>query len=75
MLEFCYICYSQNELFNCDFCCENYCYECSYTFGIHFQYQGSSCYSCCDQQRRNKLRKDEIRDNKINLFLDRNNNI
>lgn len=67
----CYICYgSTDDYMICDRCEEHYCDDCSYTFTIHYQYQGSLCYNCSDQSRRKKLTRDIIRDNKIkSLFV------
>lgn len=52
----------------CDICEEHYCEECSYTFSLHYQHQGSRCYLCADQQRRTKLELTTKRDNKIKLI-------
>jgi hypothetical protein len=66
----CYHCFTTivDEDFICDTCEELYCEECSYTFSLHYQFQGSRCYSCADQSRRNRLTKEEIRDNKLKLI-------
>lgn len=71
MKKYCYICYSDNTDgdFICDSCNEYYCEDCSYTFSIHYQHQGSRCYSCANQSRRKKLDKSIIRENKIKLIL------
>ena len=69
---YCHICYSKNveEEFICDRFGEYYCEECSYTYTIHFQYEGALCYWCSDQNRKKLLTKDMIRENKISLFID-----
>lgn len=71
----CHICYSTNidEDFVCDRCNQYYCDDCSYTFSIHFQYEGSLCYECSDQRRRKPLTKDMIRDNKLMMILQNGN--
>ena len=69
----CYICYTMvlgTDIMVCDTCDEIYCEDCSYTFSLHYQHQGSRCHSCADQRRRKILTKEVIRDNKIKLFLD-----
>ena len=70
MLEtHCHICYSTNveDIMICDICEKIYCEDCSYTFTLHYQHQGSRCYQCADQNRRIALDK---RDSKINgIFL------
>jgi hypothetical protein len=68
---YCHICYSTNteEYFICDRCENHYCEECSYTHSIHYQYEGSLCYWCSDQNRRKKLTKEIIRNNKMKLIL------
>jgi len=66
----CYICFGvTDEDFLCDMCDEYYCEKCSYTFSLHYQHEGARCYYCADQNRRTKLTKEEIRDNKIKLLL------
>jgi hypothetical protein len=66
----CHICYSnEEELFICDKCEELYCLDCSYTFSIHFQYEGSLCYWCSEQKRLKTLSKSDIRENKLKLIL------
>jgi hypothetical protein len=67
----CYICYSDNldDEFICDKCEQHYCEECSYTYSIHYQYEGSLCYWCSDQNRRKKLTKEIIRNNKMKIIL------
>jgi len=66
MKYFCYICFGQTEEdFVCDRCDEHYCEKCSYTYTLHYQHEGARCYRCSDQNRRTKLTKEEIRDNKI----------
>lgn len=67
----CYICYKQVDgEFICEICDELYCDECSYTFSLHYQFQGSMCYNCSDQKRINKLTKQELINNKLNIILD-----
>lgn len=73
MDNICHICLSDNIIddgdgtpLTCDKCGEFYCEECSYTFSIHFQYQGSLCYHCANQSRRAPLNK---RDYKIDYIL------
>ena len=63
----CNICYSLrvDTWMVCDICEEYYCEDCSYTFGIHYQFQGSRCYQCADQYRRTSLTKEEKRNNKL----------
>jgi hypothetical protein len=65
----CYICYtmSVDEEMICDRCEEIYCEDCSYTFSLHYQHQGSRCYHCADQSRRTKLDKRDITLNKVLL--------
>lgn len=64
----CHICYSFriDTDFICDTCDNFYCEDCSYTFSLHYQFQGSRCYQCADQYRREPLNK---RDVKINFIL------
>ena len=68
---YCSICYVMNvdEDFICDTCEGYYCDECSYTFSLHYQFQGSRCYLCADQRRRKHLSLLEKRENKFNLLL------
>lgn len=69
----CHICFGiTDEDFLCDRCEEYYCEKCSYTFSLHYQHQGARCYHCADQDRRTKLTKEEIRDNKLKLILNEN---
>lgn len=65
---YCHICYTQDvdPDFICDKCDEHYCYDCSYTFSLHYQHEGSRCYECADQSRRTRL---DNRDVKINYLL------
>lgn len=66
----CYICYSSNvepDIMVCDMCNEVYCDDCSYTFSLHYQHQGSRCYRCSDQSRRSKLDKRDVAINKVFL--------
>jgi hypothetical protein len=58
--------YDDNEALICDICEEYYCYDCSYTFSIHYQHEGMRCYLCADQSRRKILDK---RDSKIDYIL------
>ncbi len=73
MLIHCHICYTTNvdEDFVCDQCDQYYCEDCSYTYSLHFQYEGSLCYDCSDQRRIKPLTKDMIRENKINLIFNK----
>jgi hypothetical protein len=70
-IKFCHLCYSMNidDDFICDKCEEYYCEECSYTFSLHYQHQGSRCYLCADQNRRNKISVVNLRQNKTELYL------
>jgi len=71
IIKACHICYSDKvdqEIF-CDKCENYYCEECSYTFSLHYQHQGSRCYLCADQGRRNFISKKEKRDNKLKLYI------
>lgn len=66
----CHICYSTKvEDCVCDRCEQHYCYDCSYTFSPHYQHQGSRCYPCANQSRREKLDKSIIRENKLKTIL------
>jgi hypothetical protein len=79
-VPYCSICYSKildseissesTEEFTCDLCDSFFCQDCSYFFTIHYQFQGSRCYSCADQWIRQKLDPIEKRDNKITYCLD-----
>ena len=68
----CYICLSNdifiddNEPLICDKCDEYFCYDCSYTFSLHYQHEGVRCYHCADQKRKKPLDK---RDCKIDYIL------
>ncbi len=67
MTKICYICYSQTEPeFICDKCEQFYCEDCSYTFTIHYQYEGSQCYWCSDQCRKKPL---NLRNSKIDYII------
>ena len=69
-MEHCHICYTiEDELFICDKCDELYCLDCSYTYTIHFQYEGCMCHWCSDQKRLKELSKSDIRENKLKLIL------
>jgi hypothetical protein len=72
----CHICYSLDidEDFICDRCEEYYCEDCSYTFTIHYQYEGSLCYYCSDQKRRKPLTKELKRHLKIKYLESLNEN-
>lgn len=67
----CQICFSSSvdEHSICDTCNELYCDECSYTFTPHYQFQGSRCYFCANQGRRNKLTKEAIKRNRLELSM------
>ncbi len=70
MSDSCHICYEfEDELFICDKCENFYCYECSYSYTIHYQYEGQLCCFCADQFRRKMLTITELRDRKIKLYL------
>lgn len=73
--NYCYICYSTQiePEYVCDRCEKHYCWDCSYTFTIHYQYEGSLCHYCSDQRRRIPLTKDMKRNNKIKLVLSEKN--
>ena len=67
---YCYICHDiTEEDFICDICDNYYCEECSYTYGLYYQFQGSRCYKCADQDRRNKITKNDIRNRKLDKIL------
>ena len=72
MNKICYICLSEDVWLEddypleCDACGEIFCYDCSYTYTIHYKHEGSRCYQCADQYRRVPLNK---RDFKINYIL------
>lgn len=71
-MKHCHICYSINvdDDFICDKCDNYYCENCSYTYTIHFQYEGALCYFCSDQERKRKRPlKEDIRNNKIDLLI------
>lgn len=67
----CHICYTENvdPEWICDKCDQHYCEDCSYTFSPHYQHQGSRCYQCADQERKERLKIEDIRDNKMIIFL------
>lgn len=68
----CYICfYPTEEEFVCDMCDNYYCDKCSYTFTIHYQFQGGRCYRCSGQSRRGGdiVTKKEIRSNKLKYIF------
>lgn len=72
-MEHCELCYTTDpckldESFICDTCELHYCEDCSYTFTIHYQFQGGRCYLCADQYRRTRITKNEIRENKLKLI-------
>lgn len=58
--------YEDNQPLICDICDEYYCYDCSYTYTIHYQHEGMRCYHCAGQSRRVPLNK---RDYKIDYIL------
>lgn len=67
----CYICFNEtDEEFVCDRCGNYYCEECSYTFTIHYQYEGGLCYWCSDQKRKKPLIKSEVRERKLKYIFD-----
>ena len=67
----CYICFKEtDEEFICDKCDNYYCEDCSYTFTIHYQYEGGLCYWCSDQERKTPLIKSEVRERKLKYILD-----
>jgi hypothetical protein len=72
--KYCYICYSTDECYICDRCEEHYCYECAYTFTIHYQYEGNLCYHCSDQRRKTPLTKELKRELKIKYLQSSNDN-
>jgi hypothetical protein len=53
----------------CDRCESFYCEDCSYSFTIHYQFQGSRCYQCAEQSRRNPLTIPNLRENSIKYIL------
>lgn len=67
---YCIHCFSTSveECDICDICECRYCYDCSYTYSLHYQFQGSRCYMCADQSRRTKLPLDDKRVNAIKLL-------
>lgn len=70
MMIYCHICYNETDKdFICDTCDNYYCEDCSYTYSLHYQYEGLQCYFCSNQNRRSKLSKEMIRNNKILLIL------
>lgn len=71
MIKHCHICYTLNvdDEFICDKCENYYCEECSYSYTIHFQYEGGLCYYCSDQKRRKTLSKEDIRNNKLFIIF------
>lgn len=67
--RFCYICYDSTEgEMICDICDQFYCHECSYSFTLFYQHEGSRCHYCSDQSRKSKLTKDKLRNNKIDYL-------
>lgn len=74
--KYCHICYTTDveDEFICDSCDNYYCEDCSYTFTLHYQFQGGRCYECSDQKRRKLLTKEMIRDNKIKFLINENGN-
>lgn len=66
----CHICFGKtDEDFLCDRCEEYYCEDCSYTFTLHYQYEGSLCYWCSDQKRKKPLVNSEVREKKLTYIL------
>jgi len=68
---YCSICYSTNldgDLI-CDTCDDIYCEDCSYTYTLHYQFEGCRCYVCADQSRLHNIYKKEIRNNKLKVIL------
>ncbi len=62
----CYICYAPTDPeFICDRCDNHYCEDCSYSFTLHYQYEGGLCYWYSDQSRKKPLIKETVRENKI----------
>ena len=69
MNKYCYICYGvTEEELQCDTCDEYYCPGCSYTFSLHYQFQGCRCFRCADQMRLLPILKDQLRNNKIEFI-------
>jgi len=67
---YCYICNTQTEPYLiCDQCDNHYCDDCSYTYSLHYQFQGSRCYECSGQGRITPLEKNIVRDNAIEIIL------
>jgi hypothetical protein len=58
----CHICLSddifisENEPLICDRCEQYYCYDCSYTYTIHYQYEGLQCYHSSRSSKKNSFR-------------------
>ena len=67
----CQICYTsiETDIMACDICDKIYCEDCSYTFTIYYQHEGSRCFLCSGQKRLKSLSKENIRDNKLKIFL------
>jgi hypothetical protein len=63
----CHICLSNDIFYDedtpliCDTCDEYYCYDCSYTFTLQYQFEGMRCYWCSDQKRLKPLDKRDCR--------------
>lgn len=68
-MNYCYICYglSEEDLI-CEKCDRHYCHDCSYTFTLHYQFQGGQCYKCSEQPRITKLEASYIRENIMNIL-------
>ena len=63
-MEFCYICFgATEEEIVCDTCGNHYCDNCSYSFTLHYQFQGPRCYKCSEQSRITPLKRDEVLEN------------
>ena len=68
--HYCYICNDiTEEYLVCDICEQHYCDDCSYTYSLHYQFQGGRCYECSGQSRVKPLEKNKVRDNTIEIIL------
>lgn len=66
----CYICGTvTDECLTCDRCDNYYCEECSYIFGIYYQFQGARCYRCSEQTRIKPLLKEKVRESIIENLI------
>lgn len=69
---YCHICYDEtDEEFVCETCEEHYCEDCSYTYSLHYQFQGGKCYECSGQSRLKYLDEDQVIANKRNIELEK----